>query len=176
MFQLVEPGLTQREQQVVELLMQGCENEEIAKELGIAPRTVKAYFNRMFLRFGIADGVKRVKLAIIFYRRQRCQEQSFTEDMYPTPASIESSSLSLKGSKTATSPPKSTPPRTLSRTTFEPSTTNWDSGIELNSHSGTRHGDSTPPSIDVEEWEHDLARSLRLAWDFGATSCARSAA
>jgi FixJ family two-component response regulator len=37
MFQLVEPGLTQREQQVVELLMQGCENEEIAKELGIAP-------------------------------------------------------------------------------------------------------------------------------------------
>jgi DNA-binding NarL/FixJ family response regulator len=49
MFQLVEPGLTQREQQVVELLMQGCENEEIAKEPGIAPRTVKAYFNRMFL-------------------------------------------------------------------------------------------------------------------------------
>ena len=31
MFQLVEPGLTQREQQVVELLMQGWENEESQK-------------------------------------------------------------------------------------------------------------------------------------------------
>jgi len=59
-----------REQQVVELLLQGCDNAEIASQLKMARRTVKAHFNRLFLRFGISDGVKRVKLARLFYRRQ----------------------------------------------------------------------------------------------------------
>ncbi len=53
-------GLGSREQQIVELLLQGCDNEEIAKQLNMARRTVKAYFNRLFLRFGITTGIKRV--------------------------------------------------------------------------------------------------------------------
>ena len=41
--------------------------------LGIKHRTVKAHFNRLFLRFGVRDGYKRVKLAVILYRlRQLC--------------------------------------------------------------------------------------------------------
>jgi DNA-binding NarL/FixJ family response regulator len=52
--------LAPREQQIAELLLQGCDNEEIGKQLNIARRTVKAHFNRLFLRFGIHDGVKRV--------------------------------------------------------------------------------------------------------------------
>jgi Bacterial regulatory proteins, luxR family len=59
-----------REQQIVELLLQGCDNSEIAKDLNIAERTVKAHLNRLFLRFGIKGGIKRVKLATLFYRRQ----------------------------------------------------------------------------------------------------------
>jgi DNA-binding NarL/FixJ family response regulator len=59
-----------REQQVVELLLQGCDNAEIASQLKMARRTVKAHFNRLFLRFGIRDGVKRVKLATLLYRKQ----------------------------------------------------------------------------------------------------------
>jgi DNA-binding NarL/FixJ family response regulator len=59
-----------REQQVADLLLQGCDNNEIAKELKMARRTVKAHFNRMFLRFGITGGIKRVKLATFLYRRQ----------------------------------------------------------------------------------------------------------
>jgi DNA-binding NarL/FixJ family response regulator len=59
-----------REQQVVELLLQGCDNAEIASQLKMARRTVKAHFNRLFLRFGIMDGVKRVKLATLLYRKQ----------------------------------------------------------------------------------------------------------
>jgi DNA-binding NarL/FixJ family response regulator len=57
-----------REQQVTELLLQGCGNAEIARELKMAPRTVKAHFNRLFLRFGISDGIRRVKLATLLYR------------------------------------------------------------------------------------------------------------
>src|SRR6202158_3297175 len=62
-----------REQQIVELLLQGCDNAEIAGQLKMARRTVKAHFNRLFLRFGITGGIKRVKLATLLYRRQACQ-------------------------------------------------------------------------------------------------------
>src|SRR5580700_9072822 len=61
-----------REEQVVELLLQGCDNAEIASQLKMARRTVKAHFNRLFLRFGITGGIKRVKLATLLYRRQSC--------------------------------------------------------------------------------------------------------
>jgi DNA-binding NarL/FixJ family response regulator len=59
-----------RERQIINLLLQGCDNSEIAKQLNIAERTVKAHFNRLFLRFGIKGGIKRVKLATLLYRRQ----------------------------------------------------------------------------------------------------------
>ena len=59
-----------REQQLCTLLLECRSNREIATELGIAPRTVKAHLNRMFTRYGITDGVKRVKLAVMLYRKQ----------------------------------------------------------------------------------------------------------
>jgi DNA-binding NarL/FixJ family response regulator len=70
--------LGQREQQIIELLLQGCDNSEIARDLHIAERTVKAHFNRMFLRFGIKGGIKRVKLATMLYRRQLWLEEQQT--------------------------------------------------------------------------------------------------
>jgi DNA-binding CsgD family transcriptional regulator len=66
--------LGQREQSIVELLLQGCDNDEIARQLKMAPRTVKAHFNRLFLRFGISGGIKRVKLATMLYRKQLFSE------------------------------------------------------------------------------------------------------
>jgi DNA-binding NarL/FixJ family response regulator len=70
-----------REQQVVDLLLQGADNAEIATELKMARRTVKAHFNRLFLRFGITSGIKRVKLAILLYRRQACQQMEAASRM-----------------------------------------------------------------------------------------------
>jgi len=61
--------LAPRERQIAELLLQGCSNAEIARQLKMNQRTVKAHFNRLFLRFGIDGGIKRVKLAILLYRR-----------------------------------------------------------------------------------------------------------
>jgi len=40
----------------------------------MARRTVKAHFNRLFLRFGITGGIKRVKLATFVDRRQTCTQ------------------------------------------------------------------------------------------------------
>src|SRR5438552_8078832 len=89
-----------REQQIVELLLQGCDNGEIAQQLKMARRTVKARFNRLFLRFGITKGIKRVKLATLFYRRQLCKQASATVLEFPVNASTASSNWSPKDSKT----------------------------------------------------------------------------
>src|SRR5207253_10027082 len=71
--------LARREQQIVDLLIQGCDNAEISKQLNMAKRTVKAHFNRLFLRYGITSGIKRVKLATLLYRRQLCLQTNATE-------------------------------------------------------------------------------------------------
>jgi DNA-binding NarL/FixJ family response regulator len=86
-----------REKQIVELLLQGCDNAEIAKQLKMARRTVKAHFNRLFLRFGITNGIKRVKLATLLYRRQSCLQTNAMDRVPPTSVNIESSSLSPRG-------------------------------------------------------------------------------
>jgi DNA-binding NarL/FixJ family response regulator len=85
-----------REQQIVELLLQGCDNAEIARQLNMARRTVKAHFNRLFLRFGINGGIKRVKLATMLYRRQTCLQVNAMEIVSPVNGSTVSSSLSPK--------------------------------------------------------------------------------
>ena len=62
--------VTPRDQQVLNLLVQGCSNKEIAGQLSISPRTVKQHLRTLFLRAGIRDGRKRVKLAIAAFENQ----------------------------------------------------------------------------------------------------------
>jgi DNA-binding NarL/FixJ family response regulator len=76
--------LSPRQQQIVDLLLQGCGNAEISEVLKIKRRTVKAHFNRLFLRFGISDGIKRVKLATLLYRSQRALEADAPDNAFPT--------------------------------------------------------------------------------------------
>jgi Bacterial regulatory proteins, luxR family len=105
-----------REKQIVDLLLQGCDNSEIAQDLNIAERTVKAHFNRLFLRFGIKGGIKRVKLATMLYRRQLWSEkQPIPTD--PIPENTQSSNLSPKDARTGKLQLPSGQPNTLSRTT-----------------------------------------------------------
>jgi len=86
-------SLGRRERQIVDLLLQGCDNTEIARSLNMAERTVKAHFNRLFLRFGITDGIKRVKLATLLYRRQlwlERQQAAGSPDKGPANSNISS--------------------------------------------------------------------------------------
>ena len=64
--------LSPREHEVAELLLLGCDQAEIAKELKPARRTVKLYFNKMFIRAGLSEftGIKRVQLAVMLHRER----------------------------------------------------------------------------------------------------------
>jgi len=61
--------VTPRDQQVLDLLVQGCSNKEIAGQLSISPRTVKQHLRTLFLRAGIREGRKRVRLATAVFER-----------------------------------------------------------------------------------------------------------
>ncbi len=151
-------SLGPREQQITELLLQGCDNTEIAKQLNMARRTVKAHFNRLFLRFGINNGIKRVKLATLLYRRQLCSEASVTENGSPVSANSLLLNSSLKDSRIARSQKASELQNTSSRTTFGLSTINLGSGTGSNSPSGTRLGatkEQRRPDL-LESWEQSI--------------------
>ncbi len=61
--------ITPRDQQVLDLLVQGCSNKEIAGQLSISPRTVKQHLRTLFLRAGIRGGRKRVRLATAAFEK-----------------------------------------------------------------------------------------------------------
>lgn len=70
MVDLAQVKVTPRDQEVLNLLVQGCSNKEIAGQLNISPRTVKQHLRTLFLRTGIRDGRKRVKLAIAIFAQE----------------------------------------------------------------------------------------------------------
>lgn len=76
--------LTSREQDIIECLLLGYDIAQISKNLNIAPRTVKSHLGRVYLRFGIMDGVKRVKLANLMLSEtlhdgSHCESQECSE-------------------------------------------------------------------------------------------------
>ena len=73
MTNLEDMKITPRDHQVLQLLMQGCSNKEIAAQLSISPRTVKQHLRTLFLRAGIRDGRKRVKLATAMFLKEEAQ-------------------------------------------------------------------------------------------------------
>jgi DNA-binding NarL/FixJ family response regulator len=68
--------ITPPDEQVLQLLMQGCSNKEIAAQLNISPRTVKQHLRTLFLRAGIRDGRKRVKLATAVFVKEQMKSCS----------------------------------------------------------------------------------------------------
>ena len=69
MIEIERMKVTPRDQQVLDLLVQGCSNKEIAGQLSISPRTVKQHLRTLFLRAGIRDGRKRVRLATAAFEK-----------------------------------------------------------------------------------------------------------
>jgi DNA-binding NarL/FixJ family response regulator len=78
MIDLDEIKITPRDHQVLDLLVQGCSNKEIAAELNISPRTVKQHLRTLFLRAGIKEGRKRVKLATALFEKEESSCESRT--------------------------------------------------------------------------------------------------
>ena len=69
MLNLSQIKITPRDEQVLRLLVQGCSNKEIASQLSISPRTVKQHLRTLFLRAGIREGRKRVRLATAAFQK-----------------------------------------------------------------------------------------------------------
>jgi len=79
--------VTPREQQVLHLLTQGLSNKEIGGELNISLRTVKQHLRTLFLRTGIREGSKRVKLACYAYEDES-EVMTLSEGLNPNETQI----------------------------------------------------------------------------------------
>ena len=56
-------GLTEREREVLRLIVQGRSNGEIAAELTVSEATVKTHINHIFAKLGARDRTHAVVLA-----------------------------------------------------------------------------------------------------------------
>jgi DNA-binding NarL/FixJ family response regulator len=64
-----EATLTQREQEVLDLIGEGLPNKLIARQLGISEKTVKAHASRIFLAIGVTDRTQ----AALWMQRHRAR-------------------------------------------------------------------------------------------------------
>lgn len=60
--------LTPREKEIVEVLVLGYSNKQIASRFGISPQTVKNHLARLFEKFGVSS---RLELAMRVVRVER---------------------------------------------------------------------------------------------------------
>jgi two-component system NarL family response regulator len=58
------PTLTPRETEVMELMMQGLRNKEIAPSLGISEGTVQVHIKSIFAKLNVSDRTAAVKVAL----------------------------------------------------------------------------------------------------------------
>jgi ATP/maltotriose-dependent transcriptional regulator MalT len=57
------PAITARQREVVELIAEGCSNEEIGERLGISPRTAKAHSDILRQKLGARTRTEAVMRA-----------------------------------------------------------------------------------------------------------------
>ena len=56
--------LTEREREVLALMVTGLNNSEIAAELGVSPSTIKSHVSHILTKFGVAGRTEAVALAV----------------------------------------------------------------------------------------------------------------
>lgn len=52
---------------IEELLIEGCDVNEISRHVGLSPRTIKLYANRAYQKYGIRGKAKKVQFALKFH-------------------------------------------------------------------------------------------------------------
>jgi len=63
----IRVGLTLEEKLVAYWLLQGLETPEIAMKMNFTPQNVKHHLRKIYKKFGITHGVKRIRLAVALY-------------------------------------------------------------------------------------------------------------
>jgi DNA-binding NarL/FixJ family response regulator len=82
------PHLTDREHQVLECIMQACSNREIAEQLGIEERTVKAHVGRLMRKTGTVNRTELsmrelnhpIKPSAVTIERRRDERRKFAAE------------------------------------------------------------------------------------------------
>jgi DNA-binding NarL/FixJ family response regulator len=62
--QLQIRGLSAQQQQIVEAIVAGCTNREIAKDLAVCERTVKYHLSRIFTKFGVSGRMELARFSL----------------------------------------------------------------------------------------------------------------
>jgi DNA-binding NarL/FixJ family response regulator len=63
-------GLSRRQAQIVERLLCGRSDKQIAKELDVSVPTVRTHLGRLFMRFGVADRCELILHMFTCFREQ----------------------------------------------------------------------------------------------------------
>ena len=71
--QKTHKGKLENVTKIIPLLLQGLEAKEMANELHLGLRTTKSYLNTLFKQYKIKSGNKKVKLAVLLYRKELCR-------------------------------------------------------------------------------------------------------
>lgn len=58
------PGLSARQSEILQSITRGLSNQEIAKQLGISPESVKEYVNNLFAKIGAANRTEAAAIAL----------------------------------------------------------------------------------------------------------------
>ena len=61
-----EPGLTQREQQILELVADGLSSKQVAQQIGIAPRTVDRHIENLRHKMGARNKSHLIAKAVAY--------------------------------------------------------------------------------------------------------------
>jgi two-component system, NarL family, nitrate/nitrite response regulator NarL len=69
--QLQTRNLSDQQQKIVEAIVAGCSNREIAKELSVSERTIKYHLTRIFNTFGVSG---RMELARVSLKKKNTRE------------------------------------------------------------------------------------------------------
>jgi len=59
------PPLSEREQQVLDRLVEGLRTKEIARSLGLSPRTVEIYRYAVYRKMGVHNAVDLVRKVLL---------------------------------------------------------------------------------------------------------------
>lgn len=63
------------DRRICKLVLAGESLAEIAKDMNVGYQTVRNHLTKIYWRFGIEDGVRIVKLAVLLHRTKRRREQ-----------------------------------------------------------------------------------------------------
>ena len=87
------PEITSRQREVVKLIAAGCSNEEVAEQLGITPRTVKAHCDVLRQKLGVA---RRRQIPVAY--RTLTGEDPLARDLGPTTVGLRRTTLQARAS------------------------------------------------------------------------------